>query len=323
MTRKQTQKEQNPFVFSDSNKRYHTYDYYLRRRFGTKVAKLTLDGGFTCPNIDGTCGTGGCIYCGGNGSGHFTSSRALSISEQYRAQRAVMQGKWQVERFIPYFQAHTNTYAPLPRLQALFEEALCFPDAVGLNIATRADCLAPDVLDYLKALSERTVLTLELGLQTVHDETAERINRGHTFEDFLATYRRIREKAPRIRMGVHLILGLPGESEEMMLETVRRVAALVPDEIKLHLLYVIENTVLAEQYQNGEYQPIKRDDFISLVVRSLERISPKTVVGRLTGDAPRRTLLAPIWSSNKISILNDIDKMLQSKNTWQGKFFEE
>ena len=320
MKEKTTQAAQNAFPFSDSNKRYHTYDYYLRHAFGGKVAKLTLDGGFSCPNIDGTCGIGGCIYCGGDGSGHFTTPTA-SVGEQYRAQREVMRGKWQVERFIPYFQAHTNTYAPLPRLKALFEEALSFEDAVGLSIATRADCLPDDVLDYLAEISERTVLTLELGLQTVHDETAKRINRGHTFADFRATYWRIRERAPRVRIGVHLILGLPGESEDMMLETVRRVAALRPEEVKLHLLYVMRGTPLAAQYLAGEYTPLEREEYIALVVQALELLPPETVVGRLTGDAPRRALLAPMWSMQKLPVLNDIDKLLYLKNTEQGKCF--
>jgi len=321
MTDKKTQAAQNPFPFSDSNKRYHTYDHYLRHTFGTKVAKLTLDGGFTCPNIDGTCGTGGCIYCAGDGSGHFTAP-SLSVKAQYLAACEVMRAKWDVEHFIPYFQAHTNTYAPLPRLRELFEEALAMPGAVGLNIATRADCIAPDVLEYLKELSERTVLTVELGLQTAHDETAGRINRGHTFEDFLATYRRIRQEAPKIRIGVHLILGLPGEDEAMMLQSVRRVAALLPDEIKLHLLYVMKGTVLAENYLDGKYQPLERENYIALVVRALELIAPETVIGRLTGDAPREALLAPLWSTKKRTVLNDIDKMLYRENTRQGKFFK-
>ena len=318
---KKTQAGQNPFPFSDSNKRYHTYDYYLRHAFGGKVAKLTLDGGFTCPNIDGRCGTGGCIYCAGDGSGHFTVP-SLSIREQYLTAREIMCGKWDVKQFIPYFQAHTNTYAPLPRLRELFEEALAMPGAVGLNIATRADCIENDVLGYLKELSERTVLTLELGLQTVHDQTARRINRGHTFKDFLSTYWRIKEQAPNVRIGVHLILGLPGEDEEMMLESVERTAGLLPDEIKLHLLYVMEGTVLAEQYLGGQYLPLDREKYILLAVRALERIAPETVIGRLTGDAPRRALLAPLWSTKKLTVLNDIDKMLYLENTWQGKFFK-
>lgn len=322
MTEKQTQREQNPFPFSDTNKRYYTYDYYLRHAFGGKVAKLTLDGGFTCPNRDGRCGTGGCIYCAGNGSGHFTASGALTVSEQYQTQRAMMQKKWQIDGCIPYFQAYTNTYAPLAKLKALFEEALSFPDAVGLNIATRADCLPDDVLAYLATLSERTVLTLELGLQTVHDATAEHINRGHTFADFLSTYQRIRESAPGIRIGVHLILGLPGETGEMMLETVRRVAALLPDEIKLHLLYVTSDAPLSEAYLSGEYTPLEREAYIELVVRALEMIPPHIVIGRLTGDAPRATLLAPEWSTKKLTVLNDIDKRLFRENTWQGKYYK-
>ncbi|MBR2011566.1 MAG: TIGR01212 family radical SAM protein [Clostridia bacterium] len=323
MTNKQTQAELNPFPFSDSNKRYHTYDYYLRHTFGGKVAKLTLDGGFTCPNIDGTCGTGGCIYCGGNGSGHFTAPATLSISDQYRMQREVMQRKWGVTQCIPYFQAHTNTYAPLEKLQALFEEALSFPDAVGLNIATRADCLPDDVLAYLAELSERTVLTLELGLQTVHDTTAALINRGHTFEDFLESYQRIRALAPRIRIGVHLILGLPHETHEMMLDTVRRVAALHPDEIKLHLLYVVSDAPLCEQYLAGEYTALSREEYVDLVVRALELIPPDVVIGRLTGDAPLSTLIAPLWSKGKLTVLNDIDKKLFAENTWQGKKYRK
>ncbi|MBQ9802790.1 MAG: TIGR01212 family radical SAM protein [Clostridia bacterium] len=314
-----TQSAQNPFRYSDTNKRYHTYDYYLRHTFGGKVAKLTLDGGFTCPNIDGTCGTGGCIYCSSHGSGDFTASSALSLAEQYRVQREKMSLKWQVEKCIPYFQAHTNTYAPLSRLTALFEEALTLPDAVGLNIATRADCLPDDVLDYLAVLSERTVLTIELGLQTVHDDTAALINRGHDFATFLHTYSRIRTRAPRARIGVHLIFGLPGEDDERMLDTVRRVAALRPDEVKLHLLYVVEGTVLADLFLRGEYKALERERYIALVADAIELLPPETVLGRLTGDGAPDTLLAPLWSRKKLTVLNDIDKLLVARNTWQGK----
>ena len=194
------------------------------------------------------------------------------------------------------------------------------PDAVGLNIATRADCLQEDVLSYLKELSERTVLTLELGLQTVHDSTAALINRGHTFEDFLVAYERIRARAPRIRIGVHLILGLPNETHEMMLDTVRRVAALHPDEIKLHLLYVVSDAPLGKQYLAGKYTPLAREEYVELVVRCLELIPSDIVIGRLTGDAPLSTLLAPLWSTGKLTVLNDIDKKLFAENTWQGKY---
>lgn len=319
--KKNTQSAQNPFRYSDSNKRYHTYDYYLRHTFGGKVAKLALDGGFTCPNIDGTCGTGGCIYCSPHGSGDFMASSALSLAEQYRVQREKMSLKWQVKKCIPYFQAHTNTYAPLSRLTALFEEALTLPDAVGLNIATRADCLPDDVLDYLAVLSERTVLTVELGLQTVHDETAVRINRGHDFATFIHTYERIRTRAPRARVGVHLIFGLPGESDQMMLDTVCRVSALRPDEVKLHLLYVVANTALADLYLRGEYMALERERYIGLVADAIELLPPETVLGRLTGDGAPDTLLAPVWSRKKLTVLNDIDKLLLAKGSWQGKYY--
>ncbi len=316
---KATQKETNPFRFTDSNKRYHTYDYYLRHTFGGKVAKIVLDGGFTCPNIDGRCGVGGCIYCSGRGSGDFAAPADLSITEQYRLQCAALGKKWEVSGTIAYFQPHTNTYAPLARLAPLFEEALAQPRVVGLNVATRADCIEDEVLAYLANLSEKTVLTLELGLQTVHDETAALINRGHTYRDFLETYRRIRERAPRVRIGVHLILGLPEESEEMMLQTVKTVAALHPDEIKLHLLYVLKGTRLAELYEDGAYVPMESERYVSLVVRAIELLPPEIVLGRLTGDGAPSELLAPLWSRKKLTVLNDIDKTLFAENTWQGK----
>lgn len=316
---KQTQRDRNPFPYSDSNKRYYTYDYYLRKAFGGKCVKIPLDGGFTCPNIDGTCGYGGCIYCSGNGSGDFTAPATLSIKEQFKEMRARLAGKWETTRAIAYFQAHTNTYAPLEKLRALYEAALAEEGVVGLNIATRADCIADDVLLYLKELSERTVLTLELGLQTVHDETARAINRGHTFKTFLDTYWRIRETAPQIRICIHLILGLVGENDEMMVETVQKVAKLHPDEVKFHLLYVLKDTKMAEIYEKGSYIPMERDEYVDLVVRAIEMLPEDIVLGRLTGDGAEDRLLAPEWSRKKLCILNEIDKKIYEKNTWQGK----
>jgi len=321
MPKENTQAKTNPFPNSDSNKRYYAYEYYLRRTFGGRVAKLALDGGFTCPNIDGRCGTGGCIYCSGNGSGDFTAPASVPIPDQMEQQRRALSGKWQFSRVIPYFQAHTGTYAPLETLRERYEQALLAPDTVGLNIATRADCLPEDVLGYLKELSERTCLTVELGLQTVHDKTAEAINRGHDLAAFLRGYQRLREAAPRARIGVHLIFGLPSESEEMMLETVRQVAALRPDEVKIHLLYVLLNTPMADLYLNGEYQPMELDDYVRVVAKALELLPPDTVIGRLTGDAPAGQLLAPLWSRYKIDVLNRIDTYLFEHNTWQGRLY--
>ena len=190
---KPTQATTNPYPYSDSNKRYQTYEYWLRATFGGKCAKIPLDAGFTCPNIDGTCGLGGCIYCSGRGSGDFALLPTIPLAEQYRKSREELSGKWSVERCIPYFQAHTNTYAPLSRLRPMFDEALTYDGVVGLNVATRADCLPPDVVAYLAELAEKTVLTLELGLQTAHDHTAAVINRGHSFADFVAGYTALRE----------------------------------------------------------------------------------------------------------------------------------
>jgi len=314
-----TQKERNPFPNSDSNKRYYTYDYYLRKTFGGKCAKIPLDVGFTCPNIDGRCGVGGCIYCSGRGSGDFAASPTLSIREQVVRAAAVLGQKWRTERLIPYFQAHTNTYAPLSVLREKYEEALALDGVVALNIATRADCLADDVVSYLAEIAERTVLTVELGLQSVHDETADKINRGHSFAQFLEGYEKLRRASDRIKIGIHLIFGLPGEDDDMMLESVRRVAKLRPDFVKLHLLHVLRSSRLAALYERGEYTPLERDRYISLVVQALELLPPDTVIERLTGDGMGDDLLAPDWSRKKVSVINDIDKRMYATETYQGK----
>lgn len=319
---KKTQAASNPFSNSDSNKRYYTYDYYLKKTFGGKCAKIPIDAGFTCPNIDGRCGVGGCIYCSSRGSGDFAEGRGLSVTEQYRITREKLSSKWSTERCIPYFQAHTNTYAPTAHLRELFEEALSLPGAVGLNVATRADCLEDETVAYLAELAERTVLTVELGLQSTNDDTARRINRGHTYADFLEGYQRLRAASGKIGIGVHLIFGLPGEDDETMLASVREVARLHPDQVKLHLLHVLRSSRLGAMYERGEYCPMERDHYIDIVTRALTLLPPDTVVARLTGDGMADDLLAPDWSRKKVSVINDIDKRLYKLDLWQGKFFE-
>ena len=316
--RKLTQRSENPYKNTDSNKRYYTYDYYLRRRFGAKVAKIPLDIGLTCPNIDGRCGVGGCIYCSGRGSGDFAESPLLPIEEQYRLTREKLSSKWSTERCIAYFQAHTNTYAPLEFLKDSFERALLLDGVVGINIATRADCLEREVCEYLADLAERTVLTVELGLQSSSDETAEKINRGHTYADFLDGYRRLREASDKIEICVHIIFGLPGESREDMMKTVRDVAALAPDQVKIHLLHVLKNTEMERIYERGEYTPLEKDEYVALVADAIELLPPDTVVARLTGDGMADDLLAPDWSRKKVAVINDIDKLLYSRSSWQG-----
>lgn len=316
-----TQAQSNPFLYSDTNKRYYTYDYYLRKTFGGKCAKLPLDAGFTCPNVDGRCGRGGCIYCSDRGSGDFAPSARLSIAAQIAEQKANFARKWDISRCIAYFQARTNTYAPLEVLREKFEEALNEEGIVGLNIATRADCLAEDVVDYLAELSTRTVLTVELGLQTSCDATAVRINRGHTYADFCRGFSLLRQRAPRANICVHLIFGLPDEDDAIMMKTVRDVAALHPDQVKLHLLHVLRGTRLARLYEEGSYVPLEREHYIRLVADALELLPPDVVIGRLTGDGAKEELLAPLWSCKKTTVINDIDKLLYQRNSWQGKRF--
>lgn len=317
---KVTQAQSNPFPFSDSNKRYHTYDYALKRIFGCKCRKIPIDAGFTCPNIDGMCGIGGCIYCSERGSGDFACQPMLPIREQYDRQRQQIQ-KWRTGKCIPYFQAHTNTYAPVSTLRRLFEEAISFPEAVGLNLATRADCLEPEKVALLSELAEKTVLTVELGLQTCHDETAKRIRRGHTFRQFCDGYHRLRQASEKIRIAIHIIDGLPGESAEDMRQTAAACARLHPDQIKIHLLHVLENTPLANMYRNGDYTPLSLDAYVQIVVDQLELLPPEIVIGRLTGDGAAKDLLAPDWSRRKLAVLNAIDRELYLRQSWQGRLF--
>lgn len=316
------QSQINPFKNSDSNKRYYTYDYFLKKTYGGKCAKIPLDAGFSCPNMDGRCGVGGCIYCSSRGSGDFAESATLSISEQYRITREKLSKKWSTERTIPYFQARTNTYAPLEIIKAKLEEALAFEGVVAMNVATRADCLPDDVVEYLAELGNRVDLTVELGLQTVHDDVADLINRGHTYAQFARGFEKLRRANPKIRICVHIIFGLPTETDKMMLETAKVVGALRPDMVKIHLLHVIRGTVLAKWYESGEYIPLERERYISLVANALQYFHEDTVIARLTGDGMAEELLAPDWSKRKTAVINDIDKYLFANNIWQGKLVD-
>ena len=315
------QSQINPFENSDSNKRYYTYDHFLKKTYGGKCAKIPLDAGFSCPNMDGKCGFGGCVYCSSRGSGDFAASATLPIAEQYEIGRRNLSKKWSVERCIPYFQARTNTYAPLDKIKEKFEAALLCEGVVAMNVATRADCLEDDVVDYLSELAERVDLTVELGLQTIHDEIAEKINRGHTYEQFLEGYEKLRRANSKIRICIHIIFGLPDESDEMMMETAKVVGALRPDMVKIHLLHVIRGTKLAKWYESGEYTPLEREKYIALVANSLQYFYKDTVIARLTGDGAPDDLLAPDWSRKKTTVINDIDKYLFAHDMWQGKTF--
>lgn len=309
----------SPFPYSGDNKRYHTWNYFLRQKFGTKVSKIALNGGFTCPNIDGTRGVGGCSYCLG-GSGEFAGDPALSVERQFAEGRAKMAEKWGDTLYMPYFQANTNTYAPLERLEKLYETALAQPGVCALAIATRPDCIADDVLDYLAELSKRTYLLVELGLQSIFDETGERINRCHTYAEFLDCYNRLRERG--INVCVHLIMGLPGETHEMMTESVRAVAKLRPECVKLHLLHILKGTRMAEEYARGELRCMELEEYVGIIADALELLPPETAVQRLTGDGGRDSLIAPLWSLKKFVVMNEIDKEMLRRDTVQGAKFE-
>lgn len=307
---------ENHFEYSLDNKRYHTWNYYLNRRFGGKVFKVSLNGGFTCPNIDGTKGRGGCIYCSGSGSGDFAGNPSDSIEEQFEKVKEKLHRKWKNAKYIPYFQAHTNTYAPVSVLREKFEPVLEKEGVVGISIATRADALPDDVCDYLSELSRRTWLTVELGLQTVFDETGRLINRCHTYEEFLKGYKKLTDRG--IDVCVHLIMGLPGETKEMMLRSVGEVAKLKPFAVKLHLLHILKGTKLEEMYKNNEFKTLSREEYVDIIVDALEILPKETVIQRLTGDGGRDELVAPLWSLKKFCVLNEIDKEMTRRNTYQG-----
>lgn len=309
----------SPFPYSLDNKRYHTLYYHLKRLFPERrVGKAAVDAGFTCPNLDGTRRTGGCSYCRSGGT-EFAESAALPVREQVERELLRIRCKWPDAGAIAYFQSHTNTYAPADRLRSLYEEALAVPGVCGLSVATRADCLPPDVLDLLGELNRRTYLTVELGLQTIHEETARRIHRCHGTGEFLIAYRALTERG--VRVCVHLIDGLPGETEAMMLETARAVGELRPGGVKLHLLHVLEGTALARDWRRGALWPLGREEYVRIVCRQLELLPPETVIERLTGDGAGDVLLAPRWSRGKRAVLGAIDRYLAEHDTFQGRLY--
>lgn len=281
--------------------------------------KIALNAGFTCPNIDGTKGTGGCSYCSSSGSGDFAGSPDESIIRQFEDIKEKMHKKWKSGKYMPYFQAHTNTYAPVEVLRERFEGVLRQSGVVGISIATRADCLGEDVLEYLSELNKRTYLIVELGLQSVFDRTGEIINRCHTYAEFLEGYNELTERG--INVCVHLINGLPGETKEMMIESARTVGKLHPHCVKLHLLHILKNTRMARDFEEGRVKLLTKDEYVDIIVNQLEVLPPETVIQRLTGDGGRDSLIGPLWSLKKFEVLNSIDKELERRDTMQGALY--
>ena len=308
------------FPHPETGKRYRALNSYLREKYGTKVFKVMINAGFTCPNIDGTVAYGGCTFCSIKGSGDFAGNPKDDLVKQFSEVRDRMHLKWSDAKYIGYFQAFTNTHAPVEVLKEKYEAVLAAdPNIVGLSIATRPDCLPDDVVDYLGELNQRVHLWVELGLQTIHAKTAKLVNRAHDYETFLEGVAKLR--AQRIDVIVHMINGLPNETDEMMMETARAVGKLDIGGLKIHLLHVLEGTAMAHMVKKNMMDFLTRDDYVDLVVRQLEVINPEIVMHRITGDGPRENLVGPWWSINKWEILNQIDDTLKQRETYQGRLF--
>ena len=304
------------FKYSDSNKRYHTLDYYYKHKFNSKVAKVSLNGGFTCPNKDGTKGVGGCIYCSKVGSGDYAGNPKETLTEQFYKIKSIMDKKWQNTKYIGYFQANTNTYAPINILKQKYEEILKIDGVVGLNIATRSDAITNECLDYLEKLNKKTFLNIELGLQTIHEKTNKLINRGETLKEFTDMVNKLRKR--NINVIVHIINGLPYETKEMMLETIKYLNKLDIQGIKIHMLHVIKDTRLGEIYQENPFHILSREEYVDIVCDQLELLRPEIVINRITGDPNPEDLIEPKWLIKKFGVLNEIDKEMSRRDSYQG-----
>ncbi len=298
------------------NQRYYALHQYYKKAFGKRVFKAVIDGGFTCPNKDGSLSDKGCLFCDG-GSGYFTGTG--TISEQLLAEKKRIHAKFPDAGIIAYFQANTNTYAPLNILRERYEEALSHEDVIGISIGTRADCITDEIMDYLEELSKRTWLTVEIGLQTIHEDTAERMNLCCKRETIRECVKKL--KSRNIRTCLHIINGLPYETHEQMLETVRSAALWRPDAVKIQLLHIIEGTPLAEMYRTENFPLLSEDEYVHLVAKQLEHLPPETVCERLTGDGDAEKLIAPLWSVNKRRVLNRIAQVQKETDSFQGKHF--
>lgn len=302
------------------DKRYNTLNRFLREKFGEKVFKISLDGGFTCPNRDGKVAKGGCTFCSSKGSGDYAGQRTLSIGTQFDNVKEMMNKKWKEGKYIAYFQAYTNTYAPVEELRRKYEEAINKEGVVALAIGTRPDCINEEVLDLLEEMNKKVYTWVELGLQTIHDDTARSFNRGYDLEVFDKSIKELQKRG--IEVVVHTIFGLPGETKEDMLKTVDYVAHSGSQGVKFHLLHLMKGTKMVEQYESGELKLLSKEDYIDLICKGIAMIPEEMVVHRLTGDAPRASLIGPMWSLKKWEVLNDIDKALVDNDIWQGKDFK-
>ena len=307
----------NKFIYSNNNKRYHTLDYYYKNKFHSKVFKISLNAGFSCPNIDGTVGNGGCIYCSKSGSGEFAGNKEDSLRTQFDTVKEMMLHKWPKGKFIGYFQARTNTYADVNTLKKLYETVLAFDNVIGLNIATRPDSISEECLDYLTELNKKTNLTIELGLQTTNEKTAKLINRCHSLQCFEDMVKKLRER--NIDVVVHIINGLPYETKEDMLNTVKYLNSIDIQGIKIHMLSILKDTPLAKMYEKKHFKVLTKEEYIDIVIDQLELLRPEIVIHRITGDPKQDDLVEPDWLVKKFCVLNDIDKEMVKRDSYQGK----
>jgi radical SAM protein (TIGR01212 family) len=301
------------------DKRFYSLNYFFRQKFNTKIVKVSLDCGFTCPNRDGTLSYGGCIFCSDRGSGDFTNPSCNSLIDQFNQIKQNLDNKWPKAKYIAHLQAFTNTYAPIEVLRKTYYEAMTIPNLVGIAIATRPDCLAPDVLDLLYEISQKTYVFIELGLQSSSDLTGKLINRGYDLECFEQAVFNLR--ARNIDVVTHLILGLPNETKTDILSSVKYLSKLDIQGIKLQMLYILKNTPIAKLYEKTPFYIMNMDEYISIIVDCIELLPQNIVIHRLTGDGPKDTLIAPLWSKNKRLILNAIDAELKNRESFQGKFY--
>lgn len=306
----------NNFKYSNTNKRYHTLDYFYKNKFHEKVFKVSLNAGFSCPNLDGTKGFGGCIYCSKSGSGEFGGNKEDSLVKQFNEIRDRMLKKWPKAKYIGYFQARTNTYAPVEELKNIYEKILKQDNVIGLNIATRSDSITDECLNYLEELNNKTYLTIELGLQSAKKETNKLINRCETIDEFENMVKKLRKR--NINVVVHIINGLPYETKEDMLNTVKYLNKLDIQGIKIHMLSVLKNTPLEKLYKEKNFHILTKEEYIDIVVNQLELLREEIVIHRLTGDPDPKELIAPTWLIKKFCVLNDIDKEMVKRNTYQG-----
>ena len=304
-----------------NGKPYHSLDYMLRQMFGEKIYKVTLNGGMTCPNRDGKIGERGCIFCSAGGSGDFAASASLSITEQIRQQIQMLSAKRPIHKYIAYFQAYTNTYAPVEYLERIFTEAIQNPDICAISIGTRPDCLEEPVIRLLSRLNQIKPVWVELGLQTIHEHTARYIRRGYPLSCFDQAMQSLHQAG--LDVIVHTILGLPGETSRDVLDTMKYLNACQIQGIKLQLLHVLSGTDLAADYQAGKFSVLDREEYIDLVIHCLEHLDPSIVIHRVTGDGPKDLLIAPLWASRKREVLNLLHHQMKEQGSYQGKAFTQ